>query len=54
MLTGAYICAIIRNGYLAQRTIQTCIGDVEIKVPNVMGISVATKYASIAYCYPLI
>ncbi|RLR18329.1 IS256 family transposase, partial [Sodalis-like symbiont of Bactericera trigonica] len=27
--------AVVRNGYLPQRTIQTGIGDVEIKVPKV-------------------
>ncbi|MGP1923884.1 MAG: hypothetical protein ACTS73_02775 [Arsenophonus sp. NEOnobi-MAG3] len=40
--------AIVRNSYLLQRTIQTSIGDLEIKVHKVKEITAATEYASIA------
>ncbi|MGP1923456.1 MAG: hypothetical protein ACTS73_00330 [Arsenophonus sp. NEOnobi-MAG3] len=41
---------VIRNGYLPERTIQTGIGYLEIKVPNVREmISAVTEYTSTAH-----
>ncbi|MGP1924109.1 MAG: hypothetical protein ACTS73_04145 [Arsenophonus sp. NEOnobi-MAG3] len=41
---STYVNAIVRNGYLPQRPIQIGIGNVEVKVPKVRGIAVATEY----------
>ena len=41
--------AVVRNGYLPERTIQTGIGDTPIKVPKV-AIAVAQVFVSIANC----
>ncbi|MGP1923877.1 MAG: hypothetical protein ACTS73_02730 [Arsenophonus sp. NEOnobi-MAG3] len=47
---------IIRNSYLLQRTIQTGIGNVEIKLPKVKQgrLQRQRKYVSRARCYCLI
>ncbi|MGP1924142.1 MAG: hypothetical protein ACTS73_04315 [Arsenophonus sp. NEOnobi-MAG3] len=43
----------VRKGYLPQQTIQSDIGDIEIKVLK-SGITAETEYASTACCYCLI
>lgn len=42
--------AVVRNGYLPERIIQTAIGDIEIKVPKV-ATEAAPASALTAHCY---
>ncbi|MGP1924909.1 MAG: hypothetical protein ACTS73_08755 [Arsenophonus sp. NEOnobi-MAG3] len=44
-------CSVIRNGYLVQRTIQTDIGDIQIKVLKVTGIASGNRIYFKARCY---
>ena len=42
--------AVMRNSYLPARTVQTGIGDVEMKVPKVRGITAGREFALTAPC----
>ncbi|MGP1923894.1 MAG: hypothetical protein ACTS73_02840 [Arsenophonus sp. NEOnobi-MAG3] len=48
-----HLYSIVYNTYLPQRTIETAIGDVEIKGLK-LEIGAATEYNSTARCYRLI